>query len=547
MSDSAKDYDADPIMPADGDEAGDVYDPTIAQYWLPAIVQSAGDAIVSKTLSGLVTSWNPAAERMFGYTAEEMVGQSILKLIPDELREEEDRILERIRNGRRVDHFDTIRVAKDGRRLHVSLTVSPIKTPDGIVIGASKIARDITEQVYAEEEKHELLIKAEEARRQSEAANKAKDAFLAVLSHELRTPLHSMKGWATMLQRGVLSEEQREKALDVIIRGIDAQNLLITDILDVSRIVSDKLEISAVRISLVEVAQSAIESVRSLAEHHGISLSSDLDPSADPVVGDSGRIAQIITNLISNAVKYTSPGGSITVKLRRENGNVVLTVTDTGIGIASEYLEAIFERFRQRDSSSRRSYGGLGLGLTIARRLAELHGGTVFASSPGIGEGSTFTLTLPLADTPEDKERSIKISGNNDPAPLNGLRILVLEDDPDSLAMLEISLKKMGATVKAVSRSEDAFREIRSDVFDLVLSDLGLPDIDGYDMIRKVRRVYGIDDKKLPAIALSGYVGDDDRQRSIEAGFQKHIPKPVDLDTLPDIIHTLIAEPEKNS
>jgi PAS domain S-box-containing protein len=546
MSDSAKDFDADPIKPSDADAAGELYDPTIAQYWLPAIVQSAGDAIVSKTLSGIVTSWNPAAERMFGYTAEEMVGQPILKLIPDELRDEEDRILERIRGGRRVDHFDTIRIAKDGRRLHVSLTVSPIKTPEGIVIGASKIARDITEQVYAEEERHELLVRAEEARRQAEAANMAKDSFLAILSHELRTPLHSMKGWATMLQRGVLSEEQHEKALDVIIRGIDAQNLLITDLLDVSRIVSNKLEISAERLSFVAIVQAAIESLRSLAEHHGISLSSEIDPDADSVLGDRDRIAQIITNLISNAVKYTSPGGSITVKLERSAESVVLSVTDTGIGIAPEYLEAIFERFKQTDSSSRRSYGGLGLGLTIARRLAELHGGTVVAASPGIGEGSTFTLSLPFADLTDVQEMAFTSPDKGRAALLEGLRILVLEDDPDSLAMLEISLKKMGAEVTAVSRSEDAFHEIKLSTFDVILSDLGLPDIDGFDMIRKVRKSFGIDGQKLPAIALSGYVGDDDRQRSIEAGFQRHISKPLDLDTLPNIIRSIIADSEEN-
>lgn len=347
-----------------------------------------------------------------------------------------------------------------------------------------------------------------------------------------------------MLQNGVLTDEQRDRALEVIIRGIDAQNLLVTDLLDVSRIVSNKLEISLTRISLVTVATAAIESIRSSADHHGITLTAELDPDADDILGDSGRVSQIITNLVSNAVKYTSPGGSILVQLKRSGTDAVLTVTDTGIGVGPEYIESIFERFKQNDSSTRRQYGGLGLGLTISRRLAELHGGTVYASSPGIGKGSTFTLVLPLAPAePQNDGRLVGDSIGLDAAqPLAGFRILVLEDDPDSLAMLEISLKKMGAHVTAVSRSEDAFEAITSKSFDLILSDLGLPVIDGFDMIRKVRSDLGFDAKTLPAIALSGYVGDDDRERSSNAGFQRHISKPLDLDTLPDIIHAVITK-----
>jgi PAS domain S-box-containing protein len=518
----------------------------LAPYWLPAIVESADDAIISKTLDGIITSWNQAAERIFGYKAEEVIGKPILILIPPELQSEETEILRRIRHGERIEHFETIRMRKDGARLHISLAVSPIKTPDGTIIGASKIARDITEQKAIENERRRLLREAEEARREAEAANRAKDQFLALLSHELRTPLHSMKGWLSMLNNGLLSEDQYAKAIEVISRGIDAQKALIEDLLDVSRIVSGKLKIVHELVSLVSVVSHTTDALRPIAAAHGIQLDAELDSSADEVIGDKIRLQQIVYNLVNNAIKYTPAGGNILIVLERDGANAGIQVKDTGIGISSEMLDRIFERFEQADISSRRTYGGLGLGLPIARHLARLHGGDVGGFSEGLGRGSTFTVTLPLAHTFDivysDVHGSNSLDGwkDFDEKVLADTNLLIVEDDIDSLELLRISLESSGAAVTSVDRSSKAIDELKSRKFDLMISDLGLPEIDGYDLIRQIRDNLRIAPNELPAVALSGYASDEDRNRSLAHGFQLHLQKPLDISTLPRTIRELI-------
>ena len=517
----------------------------LAPYWLPAIIESADDAIISKTLEGIITSWNGAAERIFGYRAEEVIGKSILIIIPPELHDEEDDILSRIRSGQRIEHFETVRLHKDGRRMHISLTVSPIRTPDGTVIGASKIARNITERIRAEEERQHLLLEAERSRREAEEANRAKDQFLALLSHELRTPLHSMKGWLSMLSHGLLDEQQRVKAIEVIRRGVDAQNALVEDLLDVSRIVSGKLSISHDRISLVSVVSEAIEALKPIAESHGIRLSAELDSGADEILGDGHRLQQIVNNLVNNAIKYTSEGGQVIVKLEREGETAKLTVEDNGVGIPPEMLARIFEKFEQGDSSSRRNFSGLGLGLTIARRLAELHGGSVQGFSEGPGKGSKFIVTLPLMRA----FPSARLNGAIQHSPwtkldaemLSDTSILIVEDDLDSLEMLRVSLESAGARVESVDRSRKAVDALRKNPqFDVIISDLALPEMDGYDLIREIRGGLSIPPEQLPAIALSGYASDEDRARSIANGFQLHLQKPLDITTLPKTIRGVI-------
>ncbi|HYJ91595.1 MAG TPA: PAS domain S-box protein [Pyrinomonadaceae bacterium] len=524
------------------------FEAPLAPYWLPAIIESADDAIISKTLDGIITSWNKAAERIFGYTAEEVIGKPILIIIPQELHDEETQILSRIRNGERTEHFETIRLHKNGTLLHVSLTISPIRTPDGKIIGASKIARNITDRIQAEEERQRLLQEAEQARREAEAANLAKDQFLALLSHELRTPLHSMKGWLSMLGNGLLNDEQQRKALDVIKRGIEAQNALIEDLLDVSRIASGKLSISRDRLSLVSTVSQSVELLRPIAASHGITLDSNLDIGADEILGDSHRLQQVINNLINNAIKFTSPGGQILVRLERDYDKARLTVKDTGIGIQPEMLARIFEKFEQGDSSSRRNFGGLGLGLTIARHLAELHGGDVTGHSEGSGKGSTFTVMLPLmrtyagryfddnSSTEADAWRDIqqKILAN--------ISVLIVEDDFDSLEMLRVSLESSGASVTSVDRSDKAVEALKARPFDIMISDLGLPEMDGYDLIREIRDGLRLSPVDLPAVALSGYASDEDRQRSEASGFQLHLQKPLDIALLPRTIRNVIGK-----
>ena len=528
-------------------EAGDII---TAPDWLPAIIESADDAIISKTLEGIITSWNQAAERIFGYTADEIIGKPVLTIIPPELRNEETLILSKIRSGERLEHYETVRLRKDGTKVDISLTVSPIKNSQGRVIGASKIARDITDHKRAEHERRLLLQAAEEARRDAEAANKAKDNFLALLSHELRTPLHSMRGWLTMLSNGVLTDEQRIRAYDVLTRGIESQKALIEDLLDVSRIVSGKLSISSDKVSLVSVVANSIEQIRPLAAEHGITITTEFDSRADDIIGDSTRLQQVVNNLVNNAIKYSPPGTEVEVHLRESEGRALLSIKDSGIGISRQHLSRIFERFEQGDSSTRRSFGGLGLGLTIARHLTELHGGTIEVESEGEGLGAVFTVSLPLNRNVVRQYFSKRKPGSDSEAESNLLRktrILIVEDDVDSLEMLRLVLENSGAEVTPVDRSQKAVDELSRNSFDLIISDLGLPGMDGYDLIQEVRGGLGIDPKRLPAIALSGYVAEDDRHRSLSNGFQMHLQKPLDVSTLASTVKALLDELKRNN
>ena len=530
------------IFDVNDEEDNSSLEAPFAPYWLPAIIESADDAIISKTLQGIITSWNRSAERIFGYTAEEIIGKPVLLIIPPELQDEETLILSKIRAGDRVDHFETVRVRKDGRRVDISLTVSPIRTPDGQIIGASKIARDITDKKRAEHERQLLLKEAENARHEAEMANRAKDNFLALLSHELRTPLHSMRGWLSMLSAGLLNEQQKVKALEVILRGIDSQNALVEDLLDVSRIVSGKMSIVHEKISLVAVLSNVIEQMGPMASEQDIQLSTDIDTSVDEIVGDSIRLQQIVANLVSNAIKYTPPGGRIDVTSKRDGESALIEVADTGVGIAPEMASRIFERFEQGDNSSRRSFGGLGLGLTIARHLTELHGGTISVDSKGEGKGATFSIRLPLMKSFAAPYRNsfAPLSPDRQNAPLNRTRVLIVEDDHDSLEMLRLVLENSGAEVTSVDRSQKAVDELGRNKFDVMISDLGLPGMDGHDLIREIRGPLGIDATELPAIALSGYVAEDDRHRSLSNGFQMHLQKPLDVSTLAATIRELL-------
>jgi PAS domain S-box-containing protein len=368
-----------------------------ARARLAAIVDSSDDAIISKTLDGKIISWNPAAERMFGWTAAEATGQHITLIIPDERRAEEDEVLARIRRGERVQHFDTVRVTKARRLIEVSITVSPVRDSAGRIVGASKIARDITERRRVEEERKQLLASERLARAAAEAANRAKDEFLATVSHELRTPLNGVFGWARMLQAAELDEEARQRALAAIVRGAAAQVRLVDDLLDVSRMVSGNVKLDLRLVDLRNVIEAALETVRPAALAKNIEIAAEFDPAPLVVLGAANRLQQVLWNLLMNAVKFTPRDGQARVRLRRAEADAAITVSDSGEGIGPDALPHVFERFRQEDSSTTRSHSGLGLGLALVRHLVELHGGTVTAESPGKGRGATFVVRLPLA------------------------------------------------------------------------------------------------------------------------------------------------------
>jgi PAS domain S-box-containing protein len=357
---------------------------------LAAIVESSEDAIISKTLDGTITSWNSAAERLFGYTAEEILGSSILRLLPPELHFEEDEIIGRLRRGERIQHFETTRLTRQGRPIRVSLTVSPLRNAFGRIVGASKIVRDISER-------EKLLESERAARSEAERLSHMKDEFLATLSHELRTPLNAILGWSTLMRQRSLSAQERERGLEIIERNARAQAQIINDLLDMSRIISGKLHLEVQAIYLHEVIAAAIEAVRPSAEARSIRLRSILDSSIGLTRGDPNRLQQVLWNLLTNAVKFTPPGGRIQVVLERVNSHVEVVVEDSGVGIRPEFLPHVFDRFRQADASTTRRYGGLGLGLSIVRNLVELHGGSVRVKSPGENQGATFIVALPLS------------------------------------------------------------------------------------------------------------------------------------------------------
>ena len=351
---------------------------------LAAIVDSSEDAIVSKDLNGVVQTWNGAAERMFGYTESEIVGRPISLIIPRERLSEEDEVLARVRSGRSIDHFETVRQRKDGSLVEISLTVSPIKDADGTVIGASKIARDITLQ-------RRILREAEEA-------NRVKDEFLAMLSHELRTPLNAVMGYMRMLRLGHVGEGGQERVIEIVERNTQILSQLVADVLDVSSIVTGKIRMKVTSSDLRQGVEAALDVVRPTAAAKGVVL--DVDIPLAPVMSlcDPDRIQQVFWNLLSNAVKFTPRGGRVSVRLVRQELAATLTVSDTGIGIRPESLPYVFQRFWQEGSSQGRQ-GGLGLGLALARHFVELHGGTISVESLGEGQGATFEVTLPIANS----------------------------------------------------------------------------------------------------------------------------------------------------
>ena len=496
---------------------------------LAAIVETTDDAVISKDLNGIITSWNPAAERLYGYKAEEVIGKPVAILIPPEWPDEEPKILARMRRGERIDHYETIRVAKDGRRLHVSLTVSPIHDATGKIIGASKIARDITEQKRTQEEIARLLAAERAARQDAEVASRTKDEFLATLSHELRTPLTAMLGWLTILRGHKLDKTTTEHAIETIERNAKAQAQLIEDLVDISRIVGGKLNLEVVPTELMPIVDAAIEVVRPAADAKEITIDVNYDATVGPVAGDASRLQQIIWNLLSNAVKFTPKGGKVSIDFRRQNGFAELVISDTGIGISADFLPHVFERFRQAESTATRSHRGMGLGLAIVRHLIELHGGTVTAASDGENRGSTFTIHLPLAAIEKRRAAraaSQKTNGDNGHE-LKGLRILLVEDEPDARELIAMVLQSSGAQVEAVDTAKGAFESLSLSAPDVLVSDIGLPLESGYDLIRKVRAMTS-DTKKVPAIALTAFATENDRKLSLSAGFQAHLAKPVE-------------------
>jgi PAS domain S-box-containing protein len=490
---------------------------------LAAIVASSEDAIVGEDLDGTVTAWNASAERLFGYSAAEMVGRSTALLEPVELEGNTQGILAKIRSGERVLQFDSLRKRKDGTTVPVSVSISPILGDEGRVIGASKIARDITERKQAE-----MALRA--AKESAETANRAKDRFLAVLSHELRTPLTPALATAQILERRAGLPEDLAKALRLIRRNIELEALLVDDLLDLTRIAHGKIELRREPVDLHAAIESVAEICRSDSYARRQSLTFDLRAGEHHAEADSARLQQVLWNLLKNAIKFTGDGGRIEMATDNPNPGVVrIRVIDTGIGLSPHLLDRIFEPFEQATQGESTRYGGLGLGLSISRTLVELHGGAIRAESAGEGKGTTFVVELPAHLEKRVAQPDRPTGGVRVTRP--PLAILVVEDHADTAASLAQLLESEGHSVRTAASVAEAEALFRDGPCDLLITDLGLPDASGHELLGRLRQV-----RPVPAIVLSGYGMDSDVAASRAAGFLEHLTKPINIRRLLHVI-----------
>jgi PAS domain S-box-containing protein len=493
---------------------------------LAAIVESSDDAIISKSLDGIIQTWNRGAERLFGYRADEAVGRHISLVIPPDRIGEEDTIIAHLKAGLRIDHFETERVRSDGTRIFVSLTISPIADHLGRVTGASKIVRDITERKRIEADREQLADDLRRTAADLSEANRRKDEFLSLLAHELRNPLAPISNAVQALRMGDAAGATVRDTSALLERQVRQLSRLVDDLLDMSRITRGRIELRKEHIALAPVVNDVVEAARISCEamNHELTVSMPEEPltvDADPV-----RLAQVIGNLLNNAVKFTDRGGHIDLRVERDGEHAIIRVRDNGIGIDLEQQGRIFDMFSQVDTSLERSRDGLGIGLTLVKALAEQHGGSVTALSEGLGRGSEFVVRLPLVD-PE----SVTIPAV--PADLRSAGrslVLIVDDNEDSGSSLALLLELCGHEAHAATDGIEGLALAERLRPDLVLLDIGLPGLNGYEVCRRMREEpWG---KDLIIAALTGWGKEEDRNRSREAGFSAHLVKPIELATL---------------
>jgi PAS domain S-box-containing protein len=477
---------------------------------LASIIESSEDAVIGIDLAGTITSWNPAATRLYGYAAEEVVGQPVTMLIPPDLPNEEPEILAKIRRGKAIRHYDTVRVGKDGQRLDVSISVSPIKDANGTIVGCSKIARDIADRRRAEEALRE--------------ADRRKDDFLALLGHELRNPLAGIMNGAQVLNQFRAIDPEARQVQMIIERQAAHMSRLIDDLLDVSRIVRGKVVLHWERVDLAALARQSVEDHRALIDGRGITL--DVDVSADPlwVDGDSVRLSQVLGNLLNNAVKFTDRGGHLRVTAKRDpdSKHAFVELQDSGIGMTPQTVASLFEPFAQAEGTLGRSCGGLGLGLAIVKGLVELHHGTIRADSRGPHHGATFTVRLPLCPAPA----AHTVDAPVDSAEAEKFRVLIIDDNRDAAHPMSKLLTMRGHTVVVAEDGPGGVAKAREFNPDIILCDIGLPgQMSGYDAARVLRA--DPTTKGTFLVAVTGFGQDEDRRRAAAAGFDRHMTKPV--------------------
>lgn len=512
------------------------------------LFESARDGIlILNALSLKITDVNPFMTELLGYSRNQFLGKELweIGLFSDKAASQQA-FRELQLNG--YLRYENLPLQTTAGKLREVEFVSNVYDEDRHPVIQCNI-RDITDRKQAEEERRDLLASAQAARAEADTANSIKDEFLATVSHELRTPLSSILGWAQLVVSGKLDEQESKRAVETILRNARAQREIIDDLLDISRIITGKLRLNVRPVEMDRMIEAVVEGVRPAADARNIHLQTAIDPGTGPISGDPDRLQQIIWNLLSNAIKFTPQGGRVEVRLEGIDSHVEITVSDTGRGIDPELLFHVFDRFRQSDSSSTRRHSGLGLGLSIVRQLVELHGGTVTAESPGEGAGATFKVILPVTSVRHDLndiEKTLQpiVEGNSptelDPQrSLKGLRVLVVDDERDSRELVATVLMMRGAEVISFGSALEALDEMKRQRFDVLVSDIGMPEMDGYWLINKVRQLPAERGGKIPAAALTAYAGIEGRKRVLTAGYQMHIPKPVEPAELTSVVASL--------
>ena len=510
------------------------------QQWFRVTLGSIGDAVIACDPQSRVTYMNATAEALTGWPHAEAEGRLLAEVFPV-VNEKSGRPAPNpatlvMRQGQTVNMANsTLLISRDGTRRPIDDSAAPIRARDGEIIGMVLVFRDVTERRRIEAERQqaagdrERMFEAERAARaEAERANRVKDEFVAMVSHELRTPLNAILGWTELMRSAPSDLAILERGVDVISRNTRAQAQLIADLLDISRIVSGKLALEIQSVDLGDIVADAVETVEREAAQKQIDLTVTADEHVGPVAGDPTRLQQAVWNLLANAVKFTPEGGGIRVSLTQSAGMAEIGVADTGAGIRADVLPHVFDRFHQADRSITRRFGGLGLGLSIVKHVVELHGGSVQAESPGEGGGARFTIRVPVATRLQPQPaQAAAVVDMAPPVSLDGLRVLLVEDEPDTLEFLRRLLQSHGAHVVTAATADDALARFREARPELLISDVGLPQRDGYELIQLIRREDNAT-HPMPAIALTAYARSEDRLRALRAGFHAHIAKPAE-------------------
>jgi len=518
---------------------------------LRALVDGVRDyAIYTLDTAGCVSSWHPGAEAMMGYSAGEAIGTHFTRFFTEQDRAEGRPALEMAQAARHGEFKgEGQRLRKNGSTFDAAVVLTALRGSHGEALGFLKLTQDISGRLSQQREREEVLASAVAARTEAARASQAKSDFLATISHELRTPLSAMLGWAHVLQRGQADARTLQHGLAAISRNARLQGQLIEDLLDMGRIEAGQLRLDLHRMELGSVIAAAIDSALPAATLKGIGLRTVSSPGSSWVMGDATRLQQVVANLLNNAIKFTPQGGQVSVSLTRARGQLQLTVSDNGQGIEPDFLAGMFDGFKQQDGSSTRAHGGLGLGLSIVRHLVRLHGGSVQAHSPGTAQGATFTVMLPLidADAAGRAEAAPRHAGTAPVPRLDGMRVLLVDDEADMRAVTGQLLQGAGAELRLAASAAEGWAALQTFSADVVISDIGMPGVDGYEFVRRLRTRPAAQGGQTPAVAYTAFTRPEDRDKALAAGYEEHLGKPATLaqlvQTVADLARPLEGRP----